>query len=161
MFTFTFVFIVILCAGVLAKSTFLLMTTHTQNDSRVKYCNIRCEITYNGFFAVNKLIAKHFLDPYRELYAIVPHEQRIAWIWAVVFAFSLPELGTIFRAARICFFRNVSKPTSVQFGLVLMFETFHVIGLAIFTFLILPDFDVVKGLMLTNCVCIVPAILST
>lgn len=84
----------------------------------------------------------------------------MAWIWALVFAFSLPELGTIFRAARICFFRNIQKPTTLQFGLVWIFETFHVIGLGVFTFLVLPDLDVVKGIMLTNCVCLIPAILS-
>lgn len=107
-----------------------------------------------------EIINNNFLDPYLELYAIIPHEQRMAWIWALVFAFSLPELGTIFRAARICFFRNIHKPTSLQFGLVWIFETFHVIGLGIFTFLVLPDLDVVKGIMLTNCVCLIPATLS-
>lgn len=87
--------------------------------------------------------------------------QRIAWIWALVFSFSLPEVGTIFRATRICFFRNVTKPTVIQFGLVWIFETCHVIGLGLFAFLILPDLDVVKGIMLTNCCCLIPALLST
>lgn len=50
LFTFIFVFIVILCAGVLAKSTFLLMATHTRSDSRVKYCNIRCKMTSRRIF---------------------------------------------------------------------------------------------------------------
>lgn len=98
--------------------------------------------------------------PYLNLYAIIPSEQRIAWIWALVFAFSLPEFGTIFRSARICFFRNVTKPTGLQFLLVWMFETLHVVGLAVFAFIVLPDMDVIKGIMLTNCVCLIPAILS-
>lgn len=58
LFTFTFVFIVILCAGVLAKSTFLLMATHTREDSRVKYCYIRCKmvILYVKASVINKFI---------------------------------------------------------------------------------------------------------
>lgn len=44
LFTFIFVFVVILCAAVIAKSTFLLMATHTKEDSRVRYCNIRCKM---------------------------------------------------------------------------------------------------------------------
>lgn len=39
-------------------------------------------------------------------------------------------------------------------------ETCHVIGLALLIFYILPNLDVVKGVMLTNCVCLIPSILN-
>jgi chitin synthase len=39
-------------------------------------------------------------------------------------------------------------------------ETLHTIGLAILVFYILPDLDVVKGAMLTNCICFVPGVLG-
>lgn len=39
-------------------------------------------------------------------------------------------------------------------------ETFHVVGLALMFFLVLPDIDVVKGVMLTNCVCFIPGLLG-
>lgn len=51
--TFIIVFIVILCAGVLAKSTFLLMATYTRNDSRIRYCNIRCKKIQKETFCVS------------------------------------------------------------------------------------------------------------
>lgn len=50
-----------------------------------------------------------FSGPERELYANVSEEFRIAWIWAICIAFSVPEFGTFFRSARICFFRNIRK----------------------------------------------------
>lgn len=39
-------------------------------------------------------------------------------------------------------------------------ETCHVVGLALLAFIILPDLDVIKGVMLANSVCLLPAILS-
>lgn len=39
-------------------------------------------------------------------------------------------------------------------------ETLHSIGIVLLVFVILPAVDVVKGAMLTNCLCFVPAILS-
>lgn len=39
-------------------------------------------------------------------------------------------------------------------------ETLHSIGLVMLVFVVLPALDVVKGAMLTNCLCFVPAILS-
>lgn len=39
-------------------------------------------------------------------------------------------------------------------------EIFHIIGLGLLAFKILPELDVVKGAMLTNSVCLVPALLS-
>jgi chitin synthase len=34
----------------------------------------------------------------------------------------------------------------------------HVIGLALLIFVVLPEIDVVKGAMLTNCVAFIPAV---
>lgn len=50
-----------------------------------------------------------FVGPERELYAVVSKDFRISWIWAVCIAFSVPEMGTLIRAARICFFRNIRR----------------------------------------------------
>lgn len=38
-------------------------------------------------------------------------------------------------------------------------ELFHVVGLAVFTFVVLPALDSCKALMVTNAVCLVPALL--
>lgn len=41
-----------------------------------------------------------------------------------------------------------------------MAESLQTIGVALLFFKILPELDVVKGAMVTNCLCIVPAILG-
>lgn len=84
----------------------------------------------------------------------------MAWLWAIVFAFTFPEFLTFFRSVRICFFKNVETPTSSQQFFVCLFEILHVIGMAIFSFKILPEIDAVKGIMLMNCLCFIPAVLG-
>jgi chitin synthase len=49
-------------------------------------------------------------------------------------------------------------PPFFDFVLVFFAETCHTVGLALLMFAVLPDLDVVKGAMLTNCMCIVPGI---
>lgn len=71
-----------------------------------------------------------------------------------------PEVGTWLRAARICFFKNSKSPNWIDILIVWFVETMHVIGLTILAFIILPNLDVVKGVMLTNCVCLIPGILG-
>lgn len=99
-------------------------------------------------------------DPEKELYAVIPEVQRIAWIWALIFAFALPEVGTFIRASRIVFFRNIRKAKWTETVLVWFFESAHVIGMGLMAFVILPELDVIKALMLTNTICFVPAMLS-
>jgi chitin synthase len=36
----------------------------------------------------------------------------------------------------------------------------HTVGLALFVFVVLPELDVVKGAMITNCVAFIPAVLG-
>ncbi|XP_022241118.1 uncharacterized protein LOC106458718 [Limulus polyphemus] len=39
-------------------------------------------------------------------------------------------------------------------------ESLHVLGLVLLLFVVLPDLDVIKAVMLTNCVCFMPAVFS-
>jgi chitin synthase len=39
-------------------------------------------------------------------------------------------------------------------------ETLHTIGLVIFVFAVLPELNVIKAAMLTNCLCFIPGILA-
>lgn len=108
---------------------------------------------------------------------IIPKEERYIWIWALLLAFTAPELGTFIRSARMLFFKSYLKPEDEDeenplrerkrnsWGFyhsltIIISETLHVIGLALFIFEVLPQLDAIKGVMLTNCVCIVPGILS-
>ncbi|KAF0297190.1 Chitin synthase chs-2 [Amphibalanus amphitrite] len=88
----------------------------------------------------------------------LPDLEKVAWVWCIFFCFMVPEAGTLFRSTRMCFFKSVRRPGFRDFLVVVMFETLHIIGLALLVFFVLPDLDAVKGVMLTNCVCIVPGI---
>ena len=70
----------------------------------------------------------------------------------------VPELGTLFRATRICIFKSIRRSTIGDFILILFFETCHTVGLALFVFVALPQLDVVKGAMITNCVAFLPSV---
>lgn len=94
----------------------------------------------------------------KEFVAKIPEEERIAWIWCIIIIFAIPEIGTLIRSVRICIFKSWKKPPSSHFLFVMIMETFHVLGLALMFLAVLPELDVVKGAMLTNCVCFVPGL---
>lgn len=81
-------------------------------------------------------------------------------MWAIILSFAIPEIGTLIRAARICFFKNIPRPSWGQLAVVTLMESFHVAGLAMLVFIVFPNLDAVKAAMLTNCVCLVPGILG-
>lgn len=57
-------------------------------------------------------------------------------------------------------FRNVKRPTFIQFIFVLIVESLHSVGVGILVFRIFPDLDAVTAVQLTNAMCFVPAVLS-
>jgi len=130
---------VVLTCGVVAKGTTLFMTSQLKQDKRVEYCNRNIG-----------------LDKTWEVE--LPDMEKVAWVWCLFFCFITPELGTLFRSTRMCFFKSVKRPEFLHFLLVALFETLHTVGLALLVFIVQPDLDAVKGVMLTNCVCIVPGI---
>ncbi|XP_058825614.1 chitin synthase chs-2-like [Topomyia yanbarensis] len=139
-FTYAFVFLVTLAAACFSKMSFLLMTSNIKEGTKNRYCDVR--------------------QPDKQFEAYIPTEQRIAWMWAIIFSFAIPELGTLIRSARICFFKNITRPTWGQLLAVALMEAFHVIGLSMMAFLIFPNLDAMKAVMLTNCVCLVPGLLA-
>ena len=84
--------------------------------------------------------------------------EQLAWIWCICFAFLLPEVGTLVRSMRIVWFKSVRRGTFSDFFVVLCFEAMHVVGLSLLMFVVLPELDVVKGAMLTNCVAFIPSV---
>lgn len=90
----------------------------------------------------------------------LPEIERTAWMWALVVAFSIPELGTFVRSLRICFFKSSAKPRFSTLLFVTLMESLHTFGMALLVFVVLPEIDVVRGAMLTNCVCLVPGVLG-
>uniref|UniRef100_A0AAR5P4N2 chitin synthase n=1 Tax=Dendroctonus ponderosae TaxID=77166 RepID=A0AAR5P4N2_DENPD len=134
-------FVIVLASGVISKGTLLFMTSQLKPDKIVHYCN---------------------KDLGREKQFIVklPTQERVAWMWCLFFAFCVPQLGALFRSTRMCYFKSSKRPPFSHFLLIFLPETAHTIGLALLAFYILPDIDVVKGAMLTNCLCFMPAVLG-
>uniref|UniRef100_W8AXX4 chitin synthase n=1 Tax=Ceratitis capitata TaxID=7213 RepID=W8AXX4_CERCA len=138
--TYGLVFLVILGTAVVSKLCFLLMVAQFRSNATVKICNTLDE---------NSLFTR-----------ALPKEEQCAWLWALIFAFSTPEVLTFFRALRICTFKDVKSPTWTEVALVLIFEILHTIGLALLVFYVMPQLDSVRALMICNGVCFIPSILN-
>jgi chitin synthase len=96
----------------------------------------------------------------KQFVVTLEEEERVGWIWCLFFAYAIPEVMAFLRSARICFFKNATKPTALQFFAVAIPETLRTIGTGLLIFMIVPRLDVVKGAMLTNCLCFVPGLLG-
>ena len=96
----------------------------------------------------------------REYQAQLPTTERVAWTWCLFFAFLIPEFGTFIRSFRICLFKSCRRSSFSDFFVVLVFESMHIVGLSLLIFVVLPELDVVKGAMITNCLCFIPAVLQ-
>lgn len=90
----------------------------------------------------------------------LPEEERIAWIWCIIAAVSVPDLGSFIRSIRVCIFKSLRRPSSSAFIFVFIVETFYALGKALLVFCVMPDLDVVKGAMIMSAVCFVPGILG-
>ncbi len=67
-------------------------------------------------------------------------------------------LGTLVRSGRICIFKSHRKSSFSDFLVVWVFESMYIVGLALLLFVVLPELDVVKGAMLTNCMAFIPGV---
>ncbi|ALC44950.1 CS-2, partial [Drosophila busckii] len=139
LFTYLLVFAVILACSVTAKLVYLYMAGNTNGEVKVRVCS-------------------KYLDG--QVTATRSKLEQIAWVWALIFAFAAPELFTFLRALRITLFKREQRPSGLEVALVTLFELLHVVGLALFTFTVLPQLDVTRGAMLGCCVCFVPALLN-
>ncbi|XP_020295800.1 uncharacterized protein LOC109860841 isoform X2 [Pseudomyrmex gracilis] len=135
------VFVIVLGSGVVAKGTILFMTSQLRQGRKMLFCNK--DLDRENLYVVT-----------------LPEEERIAWLWCIIIAYAVPEFGTLVRSIRMCIFKSWKKPQLAHFLVVFIMETFHVVGLALMFLVVLPDLDVVKGAMLTNCVCFVPGLLG-
>ncbi|KAI8045394.1 hypothetical protein M5D96_001574 [Drosophila gunungcola] len=133
-FAYIFTFIVVLTGGVIAKGTMLFMTSQVRKDKKMEYCNK--DLGRDKSFVVR-----------------LPEEERVAWIWALLIAYALPEIGALIRSARICFFKTFKVPRTGHFLFVWLMESMSAVGMALLMFI-----DAIQGAMLTNCLCVVPGI---
>lgn len=136
-FAYLITFVIVLAGGVISKGCVLFMTSQLRRDRKIQYCN-------------------KDLGRDKTFVTTLPEEERIAWIWALLIAFAVPEIGVLIRSARICVFKSWKSPFKSHFLFVFLMESFHTIGMALLMFVVLPELDSVKGAMLTNCLCTIP-----
>lgn len=140
--TYVVTFIVVLLCAALSKSLVLLMSSMIRPRKVVAICN-------QGVPGLER--DKHYQIQYN-----LDDPERICWIWALLFVLITPEIFTLFRSARMCIFKSYRRPTKTTFLTVIFFETLHTIGIVMLVYVSLPSLDVVRGVMLTSCICFIP-----
>ena len=80
--------------------------------------------------------------------------EKVAWIWAIAFAFAVPQLASFLRCLRKFLFKFNEWPRLSVLVFVALMEALHTAGLAILCYLVLPHLDAVKGLLLTSALAI-------
>ncbi|XP_046403854.1 chitin synthase chs-2-like [Ischnura elegans] len=134
-------FSMVLGCGVLAKGSLLLMASQIKPGKVTEYCNLE-------------------LGPEKHFTSTIPEAEQVAWTWLLLIAVITPELGSFMRSIRICLFKFWDSPPLPYFLFVAGMETLNAIGTSLLVFTILPNLDSLRGAMLTNCVCFIPAILG-
>ncbi|CAD5211352.1 unnamed protein product [Bursaphelenchus okinawaensis] len=138
--TYFLLFITTLLSIVTAKTTFLLMTAGIGNGGKnISICTDKIpEASVNKVFVTNQLAVK--------------------WVWATLLAVAAPDLLCFVRCFRTMF-RDVKRPTLVQFFTVLFIESLNAFGIGTLAFGIFPHITADTAAMLSNAAAMVPAVL--
>ena len=137
-------FVIVLSAGVISKGLVLFMTSQVKYPLRTQeYCS-RSKWHYSLTLVFDRLTATVRLNAESGVTSTsqISDEERVSWMWALFFSFVIPEFFMWFRASRICFFRQWKRPPFVDFLIILIFETFHVVGVALLVYAVLPNMKV-------------------
>ncbi|XP_040570244.1 chitin synthase chs-2 isoform X2 [Lepeophtheirus salmonis] len=91
--------------------------------------------------------------------------EQIAWIWCLIFSFCFPEFLVFIKSLKEVIVNNsviVKSKVSLktQFGIVLVFELLHTVGLAVLIFAGLPHVDTIQAIAITSCMGIIPFLIS-
>ena len=81
-------------------------------------------------------------------------------MWMLLAAVCAPYLSTFCDSVFKCTFGNKPWPSLKLAGLVLLVETAHSFGVALFVFRVLPKLDLARATLLMNAVCVVPGLLK-
>nr|QWX20092.1 chitin synthase 2 [Henosepilachna vigintioctopunctata] len=136
------VFMVILCTAMLSKGTLFLMTSQVKINTTRPICN-------------------EHLDTNRKFQVQLPEDERVTWIWALIYVYFVPQIATFLRSLRVCLFKSWKKK-NIWRNLLPLFvtESLPAIGSAILVFSILPELDILKAAMLTNAFCFIPGVVG-
>lgn len=135
------VFFLVLFSAAISKGTLLFATSQITPNITRPYCN-------------------KDLGTKQQFIVTLPDTERVAWMWTLAFIFFMPEAIMFVRSLRIIAFKSWKLPTPLEFLSYFVTETLPTVGYAILVFAVLPELDVIKGAMLMNAFCIIPACLS-
>lgn len=79
-------------------------------------------------YSCNKQIFENvlfFIALDQQFITILDLEERVAWLWAALIVFGVPEIGVFLRSLRVCFFKTASKPTRGEFFMVRIYISNH------------------------------------
>lgn len=76
----------------------------------------------------------------KKYFLVQSKSERIMWISCLMIAFIVPEMINSF----VCFYKSKEQPSRLQLLSVLVPETFHVIGITLMIFVILPEIDIMR-----------------
>merc|ERR1711892_234093 len=158
-YIFAFCFVII--SSVVAKGTMIFMIKQISTTSKnIPFCNSRD----NG--------AQYIDDPLQKQYEVdfscLPSDldcqvsrvtERVAWIWAIAFAFCVPQAFSFGRSLRKFLFKFTKLPSFLDFMFVLFMELCQTVGLAVLCYLVLPEMDSVSAIILTSSLALVPSLL--
>lgn len=156
-FAYVFTFGMVLVGGVVAKACILLMTSQLNLPEQGEACLDGTDIlkvqqkNYVCFLARG-------VTPTTAVFSPLP-EEKVLWTWVLLIVVCIPEFGTFVRSARMAFFKNNTWPGFLDVLFIAFMETCQALGTAILIFEVLPNLDVIRGAMLTNGVCFIPAVL--
>ena len=86
--------------------------------------------------------------------------EKVAWLWAISFAFSFSQIGAFLRSLRKWLFKFTRFPQFSHFLFVMTMEVLHTVGLAMLCYMVMPHMDSVSALVLTSTFATVPSMLS-
>ena len=146
MITMVVVFFVTLAGAVVSKGATMFMVSQVAGKKKnIPFCNHSLSLEFANI--QNPTVSNSDLE-------------KVGWLWCIFFAFSAPEVFTFIHSLRSVFMKTHSAPSVLEFAIVFMFETLHVIGTGILFFLAFPGMDSIRVLMATNAVAIFPGLLK-
>ena len=144
--TMAVVFVVVITAGVVSKGATFFMVNQVA-PKKIEICPSNFPPMFDARFSWN-------VEP--------SLTERIGWLWVIFFSFIAPEIFTFFRNFRIFFMKQSSSvfPQKREFFIILILETFHVIGTAILFLLAFPRLDSMTAILASSAVELFPSVLK-
>jgi len=99
--TYLITFGIVLGGAVLSKTIVLFMTSMVRSNRTVSVCSS----SIPGLERDKKYVAVFQADD----------AERVTWIWSLFFVMIIPEIQTLFRSTRFCFFKSYRVPTKSLF----------------------------------------------